>query len=85
MHFDRFQKNTVVTKEPLMSSATLSQQSVCVKAILVLLKVVRSNISILPVLDCVVHLSGFCASGLKYTPIQLIHTPIYGLYTHHRQ
>merc|ERR1719222_482085 len=52
MHFDRFQKTQLFLKNP---SATLSQQSVGVKSVLVLLKVVRSNISILPVLDCVVH------------------------------
>ena len=77
--FHAFSKKTVDPNNP---SATLSQQSVGVKAILVLLKVVRSNISILPVLDCVVHLSGFCAGGLQYTPIQPIH--IY-IYTHHCQ
>ena len=53
MHFDQLQKNPL-PENP--SSAALSQQPVCVKAILVLLKVVRSDIGILPILDRVVHL-----------------------------
>ena len=56
MHYDPsvLHEKTFDPKES--PSATLSQQPVCIKAILILLKVVRSHISILPVLDCVVHL-----------------------------